>query len=83
MLINELSSMVSSTSRKMDKSTVLKSTISFIKNHNGIMPLKNSSFKCLSVYKNHNKCPLLYICRNCCPIKSPRDSRGVEALFSV
>ncbi|CAB3382921.1 Hypothetical predicted protein [Cloeon dipterum] len=36
MLINELSSMVSSTSRKMDKSTVLKSTISFIRNHNEI-----------------------------------------------
>jgi circadian locomoter output cycle kaput protein len=35
MLINELSSMVSTNSRKMDKSTVLKSTISFLKNHNG------------------------------------------------
>lgn len=36
MLINELSSMVSTNNRKMDKSTVLKSTISFLKNHNGI-----------------------------------------------
>ncbi|BES98184.1 Circadian locomoter output cycles [Nesidiocoris tenuis] len=36
LLINELSSMVSSTNRKMDKSTVLKSTISFLKNHNDI-----------------------------------------------
>ncbi|KAG8231813.1 hypothetical protein J437_LFUL012307, partial [Ladona fulva] len=36
MLINELSSMVSTTNRKMDKSTVLKSTISFLKNHNEI-----------------------------------------------
>ncbi|XP_021914831.1 circadian locomoter output cycles protein kaput [Zootermopsis nevadensis] len=36
MLINELSSMVSTNSRKMDKSTVLKSTISFLKNHNEI-----------------------------------------------
>lgn len=35
MLVNELSSMVSTNSRKMDKSTVLKSTISFLKNHNG------------------------------------------------
>lgn len=36
MLISELSSMVSATSgRKMDKSTVLKSTISFFKTHNG------------------------------------------------
>jgi circadian locomoter output cycle kaput protein len=35
MLINELSSMVSTNSRKMDKSTVLKSTISFLKNHDG------------------------------------------------
>lgn len=34
MLVNELSSMVSSNSRKMDKSTVLKSTIAFLKNHN-------------------------------------------------
>lgn len=36
MLINELSSMVSANSRKMDKSTVLKSTISFLKNHDEI-----------------------------------------------
>ncbi|RZF36018.1 hypothetical protein LSTR_LSTR005834 [Laodelphax striatellus] len=36
MLINELSSMVSTNSRKMDKSTVLKSTIAFLKNHNEI-----------------------------------------------
>ncbi|CAK1554108.1 unnamed protein product [Leptosia nina] len=36
MLVNELGAMVSSTNRKMDKSTVLKSTISFLKNHNEI-----------------------------------------------
>lgn len=36
MLVNELSSMVSMGNRKMDKSTVLKSTISFLKNHNEI-----------------------------------------------
>ncbi|XP_063634065.1 circadian locomoter output cycles protein kaput isoform X2 [Cydia splendana] len=36
LLVNELSSMVSSNNRKMDKSTVLKSTISFLKNHNEI-----------------------------------------------
>ncbi|GLV45670.1 Clock [Carabus blaptoides fortunei] len=36
MLVNELSSMVSTGARKMDKSTVLKSTISFLKNHNEI-----------------------------------------------
>lgn len=36
MLVNELSSMISTNSRKMDKSTVLKSTISFLKNHNEI-----------------------------------------------
>lgn len=35
LLVNELSSMVSSNSRKMDKSTVLKTTIAFLKNHNG------------------------------------------------
>ncbi|XP_066151380.1 circadian locomoter output cycles protein kaput [Euwallacea fornicatus] len=34
LLVNELSSMVSTSGRKMDKSTVLKSTISFLKNHN-------------------------------------------------
>ncbi|KAJ8919926.1 hypothetical protein NQ315_006455 [Exocentrus adspersus] len=36
LLVNELSSMVSTGSRKMDKSTVLKSTISFLKNHNEV-----------------------------------------------
>lgn len=36
MLVNELSSMVSANNRKMDKSTVLKSTISFLKNHNEV-----------------------------------------------
>ena len=34
-LINELCSMVSVSARKMDKSTVLKATISFLKAHNG------------------------------------------------
>ncbi|KAL1456573.1 hypothetical protein WDU94_001294 [Cyamophila willieti] len=36
MLINELCTMVSTNSRKMDKSTVLKSTIAFLKNYNEI-----------------------------------------------
>ncbi|CAG9855665.1 unnamed protein product [Phyllotreta striolata] len=36
MLVNELSTMVSAGGRKMDKSTVLKSTISFLKNHNEV-----------------------------------------------
>ncbi|XP_041357806.1 circadian locomoter output cycles protein kaput-like [Gigantopelta aegis] len=36
MLINELSSMVSINSKKMDKSTILKSTILFLKNHQAI-----------------------------------------------
>ncbi|XP_076182139.1 circadian locomoter output cycles kaput protein Clock isoform X2 [Ptiloglossa arizonensis] len=36
MLVNELGSMVGSNARKMDKSTVLKSTILFLKNHNEI-----------------------------------------------
>ncbi|GFQ70212.1 hypothetical protein TNCT_268361 [Trichonephila clavata] len=35
MLINELCSMVTSSNRKMDKSSVLRSTISFLKNHSG------------------------------------------------
>ncbi|KAF7284627.1 hypothetical protein GWI33_021819 [Rhynchophorus ferrugineus] len=36
LLVKELSSMVSTGGRKMDKSTVLKSTIAFLKNHNEI-----------------------------------------------
>ncbi|XP_049885002.1 circadian locomoter output cycles protein kaput isoform X2 [Pectinophora gossypiella] len=36
MLVNELSSMLSTNNRKMDKSTVLKSAISFLKNHNEV-----------------------------------------------
>ncbi|XP_041987762.1 circadian locomoter output cycles protein kaput isoform X2 [Aricia agestis] len=36
MLVNELGSMISSSNRRMDKSTVLKSTISFLKNHNEV-----------------------------------------------
>ncbi|XP_011877397.1 PREDICTED: circadian locomoter output cycles protein kaput isoform X2 [Vollenhovia emeryi] len=36
MLVNELGNMVSANTRKMDKSTVLKSTILFLKNHNEI-----------------------------------------------
>ncbi|XP_058838658.1 circadian locomoter output cycles protein kaput isoform X2 [Topomyia yanbarensis] len=36
LLVNELNSMVSSNTRKMDKSTVLKSTIAFLKSHNEI-----------------------------------------------
>ncbi|XP_063601986.1 uncharacterized protein LOC134778097 [Penaeus indicus] len=35
LLINELSSMVASNNRKMDKSTVLKATIAFLKNQKG------------------------------------------------
>ncbi|XP_065162464.1 circadian locomoter output cycles protein kaput isoform X2 [Atheta coriaria] len=36
LLVNELSVMVSTGSRKMDKSTVLKATIAFLKNHNEV-----------------------------------------------
>ncbi|XP_046734871.1 LOW QUALITY PROTEIN: circadian locomoter output cycles protein kaput [Diprion similis] len=36
MLVNELGGMISTNATKMDKSTVLKSTISFLKNHNEI-----------------------------------------------
>ncbi|XP_059045662.1 circadian locomoter output cycles protein kaput [Achroia grisella] len=36
MLVNELSTMVSTNNKKMDKSTVLKATISFLRNHNEI-----------------------------------------------
>lgn len=41
-LINELNSMVSSANRKLDKSTVLKATIAFLRQHNG---------KQISIYK--------------------------------
>jgi len=34
-LVNDLSALISTSNRKMDKSTVLKSTIAFLKNHNG------------------------------------------------
>lgn len=34
-LINELCTMVSHNNRKMDKSMVLKSTIAFLRHHNG------------------------------------------------
>lgn len=44
MLVNELGSMVSSNTRKMDKSTVLKSTILFLKNHNGTLFLFYRNF---------------------------------------
>lgn len=44
MLVNELGSMVSSNTRKMDKSTVLKSTILFLKNHNGTLLLFYRNF---------------------------------------
>jgi circadian locomoter output cycles kaput protein len=46
LLVNELSTMVSSNSRKMDKSTVLKSTIAFLKNHNG----KFANFHLFSIF---------------------------------
>jgi len=36
-LVNDLSALISTSSRKMDKSTVLKSTIAFLKNHNGML----------------------------------------------
>ena len=44
LLVNELSAMVSLTSRKMDKSTVLKSTIAVLKNHNGKFNFKKLIF---------------------------------------
>ena len=35
LLVNELCAMVSGNNRKMDKTSVLKSTISFLRVHNG------------------------------------------------
>ena len=35
MLINELFSMVATSNRKMDKTTILKTTIAFLRQHNG------------------------------------------------
>lgn len=51
LLVNELSSMVSTNSRKMDKSTVLKTTIAFLKNHNG-----KFCFQLELLFNNRNKC---------------------------
>ena len=63
-LVNELSSMVSSNSRKMDKSTVLKSTIAFLKNHNGLFLHR------IDFLSTQNKSNLLNIFRSCCKITS-------------
>ncbi|XP_073974940.1 circadian locomoter output cycles protein kaput-like isoform X3 [Rhodnius prolixus] len=43
LLINELGSMVSTNNRKMDKSTVLKSAISYLKNHNDVAVLSRAN----------------------------------------
>lgn len=54
MLINELCSMVAANNKKMDKSTVLKSAIQFLKTHQGIAHLllwlfcRYHIFQCLS-----------------------------------
>lgn len=55
LLVNELSAMVSLTSRKMDKSTVLKSTIAVLKNHNGNSSrilIKFSAMKSIFMFNN-------------------------------
>lgn len=46
MLVNELCSMVSTSSKKMDKSTVLKSTIAYLKTYQG---------KLIIAYLKHTK----------------------------
>lgn len=46
MLVNELCSMVSTSSKKMDKSTVLKSTIAYLKTYQG---------KLITAYLKHTK----------------------------
>lgn len=45
-LVNELGSMVSTNNRKMDKSTVLRATIAFLRSHNG---LHSKSFDCFII----------------------------------
>lgn len=72
MLVNELSSMVSASNRKMDKSTVLKSTISFLKNHNGNVP-------CLILsYKNFSDISLFYFIINIKSVEISVRSRAHE-----
>mgnify|MGYP006359065125 FL=1 len=63
LLVNELSAMVSSNSRKMDKSTVLKTTIAFLKNHNG-------ERKCLEIVCAVIKNIKFHLVRNICEISS-------------
>lgn len=76
LLVNELSSMISSHSRKMDKSTVLKSTIAYLKHHNGnAYEFHKSQFL---IPTNPNRS-----CRNCRPIESTWDSRELEAKIST
>lgn len=72
LLVNELSSMVSTNSRKMDKSTVLKSTIAFLKNHNG----KTYFFITFESIWN-----FILFCRSRRSVARSRDSRELEAFI--
>lgn len=56
LLVNELCTMVSANSRKMDKSTVLKSTIAFLKNHNGEISLFQLDNIYLKIYTFFRGC---------------------------
>ena len=55
MLITELGSMVSQNNRKMDKTTVLKTTIAYLKQHNE-MSQRSQVKLCLSLYHSDNFC---------------------------
>lgn len=52
MLINELSSMVCPSSRKMDKSSILRATIAFLKNHSGKLNFALYNESCILYLKN-------------------------------
>ena len=51
MLVNELCSMVSTSSKKMDKSTVLKSTIAYLKTYQGMPKFQDKWYTMYSFHR--------------------------------
>lgn len=79
-LVNELSAMVTATSRKMDKSTVLRSAISFLKNYNGNCVMLHARFVCISDVVTRRR---RLLCRGFGSVQNARHRRGLEASVSV
>lgn len=70
--------MVGSNARKMDKSTVLKSTILFLKNHNGTYCSNNGNLLFGIRFKSVKP-----IYRNSCTIKSARNTGRLETVIFI